>query len=142
MLKRNYKLDRLATVEGLTGVRKSTLRQVAGLTTLLQLPAGKVLWEQGEMAREAFLLLDGEVELTWSGTPLETLRSGAVIGGVGLEARAPRVATTTTRTEVEALVLSRAEYVQLLHLCPEVGQRVEARHRARSFALRPATAGV
>ena len=140
MLKRDWKLERLRSIEVLSHLPKRTLRQVCGMTTLLQLPAGKVLWEQGDPAREAYLLLDGEIELTWSGTPFETVRSGAVVGGLGVDTGAPRVATGTTLTPVEVLVLNRAEYRRLLNLCPEVAGRVAARHRARLAVLRTAGA--
>ena len=131
MLRRDWKLDRLSTIDVLGHLPKRTLRQVSAITTTVQLPAGKVLWEQGDRAQEAFLLLDGELELTWSGTPVETVRPGVVVGGVGLAEGAPRVATATTLTAVEALVMSRAEYRRLLRLAPEVAGRVQAGHRAR-----------
>jgi CRP-like cAMP-binding protein len=139
MLRKDWKLDQLSTIDVLAHLPKSTLRQVSAITTPVQLRAGKVLWEQGEPAQEAFLLLDGELELTWEGMPLESVRPGVVVGGVGLAEGAPRVATATTATAVEALVMSRGEYRQLLRLAPEVAGRVHAGHRAR-FAGKLATA--
>ena len=138
-MRRDWKLESLSSIDALSHLPKRTLRQVSAITTTVQLRPGKVLWEQGDVAREAFLLLDGELELTWSGTPVETVRPGVVVGGVGLAEGAPRVATATTVTEVEALVMSRAEYRQLLRIAPEVAGRVQAGHRAR-FARVPAFA--
>jgi len=140
MFRSDWKLDRLATIDVLARVPRRTLREVRTITTLLRLPAGTVLWQQGEVAREAFMLLDGELELTWDGTPLEVVRAGVVVGGVGLAAGAPRVATSTALTDVEVLVMSRSEYTHLLRLCPDVAGRVEAGHRARFAALRRTTA--
>jgi CRP-like cAMP-binding protein len=140
MLRRDWKLDRLSTIDVLAHVPRRTLRQVRTLTTLIHLPEGKVLWEQGEKAQEAFMLLGGELELSWNGSPFEVVRPGVVVGGVGLAEAAPRLSTATTTGPVEALVMNRLEYRQLLHLCPEVAGRVQAGHAARFSALRGAVA--
>jgi CRP-like cAMP-binding protein len=140
MFHRDWKLDQLKTIDALAHVPKRTLREARSLTTLVHLRAGTVLWKQGDTAQEAFLLLDGELELTWDGAPFETVRPGVVIGGVGLAERAPRLATATTVTDVEALVMSRSEYRQLLRLCPDVAGRVQAGHRARFASRRTSTA--
>lgn len=140
MLHRDWKLDRLASIDVLAHVPRRTLKQLRSLTTLIELPAGKVLWEQGEQAQEAFMLLGGELSLSWNGTPFEVVRPGVVVGGVGLAEAAPRLSTATTATPVEALVMNRLEYRQLLRLCPDVAGRVQAGHTARFAALRTAAA--
>jgi CRP-like cAMP-binding protein len=139
MIRRDWKLDQLSTIDVLSNVPKRRLREIVSLTTVLRLPAGKVLWEQGERATEAYMVLEGELGLTWNGEPLEVVRPGAVVGGIGLAESAPRITTSTTLTEVYALVMSRAEYRHLLRLCPEVAGRVEAGHQRR-FASRRVTA--
>lgn len=140
MHRRDWKLDRLSTVDALAHVPSRRLRDTLALTTLVRLRAGKVLWQQGDIAREAFMLLDGELQLSWNDTPFEVVRPGVVVGGVGLAERAPRIATARTLTDVEALVMSRAEYRHLLRLCPEVAGRVQAGHRARFSSLQAAGA--
>ena len=140
MLRRDWKLDKLSSIDVLAHVPRKTLRQVRSLTTLIHLPADKVLWHQGDAAQEAFLLLGGELQLTWNDTPLEVVRPGVVVGGVGLPESAPRLSTARTVTPVEALVMNRLEYRQLLHLCPDVAGRVQAGHIARFSALRSRTA--
>jgi CRP-like cAMP-binding protein len=140
MLRREWKLDQLSSIDVLSHVPKRTLREIAPLTTVLRLPAGKVLWRQGQPADEAFMILDGELELTWNGLPGTVVGPGVVVGGIGLPEAAPRVATSTTRTEVDVLVMSRAEYRQLLRLCPEVAGRVHAGHRRRFAAVRTSAA--
>jgi CRP-like cAMP-binding protein len=136
MFRKDWKLEQLATIDVFAALPKRTLREVGGLCSVIQLPAGKVLWSQGEIAREAFLVLDGELQLTWNGTPLETVQPGGVVGGVGLADADRRLTTATTATTVEALVMSRGEYRRLLSLCPEVEGRVQAGHRARFAAVR------
>ena len=140
MARRDWKLDQLSKIEVLSQVPKRRLRELLGITTLLRLPAGKVLWEQGDIAAEAYLLLEGELELSWNGQPLEVVEPGALAGGVGLLERAPRMATSTTRTEVYALVMNRAEFRQLLRVCPEVAGTVEDVRRRRVAAVRTAAA--
>jgi CRP-like cAMP-binding protein len=140
MFRTDWKLDQLKRIDVLARVPKRTLREVCTITTLVQLPAGTVLWEQGAVAGEAFMLLDGELQLTWDGTPLEVVRPGVVVGGIGLAEGAARVATSTALTDVEAFVMSRSEYKHLLRLCPDVAGRVEAGHRARFSSLRPSLA--
>ena len=140
MLRRDWKLDKLSSIDVLAHVPRKTLRQVRTLTTLIHLPADKVLWHQGDTAQEAFLLLGGDLQLTWNDTPLEVVRPGVVVGGVGLPEAAPRLSTARTVTPVEALVMNRLEYRQLLHLCPDVAGRVQAGHTARFSALRSRTA--
>lgn len=136
---KDSKLSGLASIDGLSHLPTRTLRQVLPLTTMVCAPVGTVLWRQGETSREAFMLVDGETELTWHGMRGEVVKPGAIIGGVGLVAGAPRVATAACRSDVTMLVMCRSEYEQLLSLCPDVAGAVQAGFRLRFPVRHPAT---
>lgn len=78
--------------------------------TLLHLDAGSVLCEEGERGTQAFLLLDGEVDVRLAGSNVR-VDSGAVIGELAtLDHRRTRNATVVAAGPIEVLVYDVATY--------------------------------
>lgn len=79
---------------------------------------GQVLFSQGDVVDEMFLILKGTLEVTAkaeSGDPviLDRIRAGELLGEMGVLDDAPRSATATALTPVEALCLPRQRYLTL-----------------------------
>jgi len=64
--------------------------------------AGAVLLREGERGDDAYLLRDGEVEVTRGGRLLATVGAGGFVGEVSALTGAPRTATVRARTGVSA----------------------------------------
>lgn len=85
----------------------------------VDLPAGTILLRQGEPGRGAYLLQEGQVEISVrlpGGDTLElaTLSAGEVIGESALLARGVCIASARARTPVSALYIAREDFRMLV----------------------------
>ena len=77
----------------LHGLARSELAQLAKETEDLEVGPGKVLCEEGDAAREFFVILEGEVEVTKKGHRLAALGPGDFFGEIALIEHSTRTAT-------------------------------------------------
>jgi CRP/FNR family cyclic AMP-dependent transcriptional regulator len=83
-----------------------------------------VLCHQGQIGRECFVLLDGQVDVETSDGHT-TLGRGALLGEIALlvpDGR--RTATVTALTDITVLVFTRTEFTQLMSGLPSVAHKV------------------
>lgn len=106
------------------GLAKSELAQVAKETEDVELGPGKVLCEEGETAREFFVILEGEVEVTKAAKRLATLGPGDFFGEIALVGHSTRTATVTATTPVRFFVLTSSALSTLLDHNPGVERKV------------------
>lgn len=118
-------IEHLRAVPLFAGCTDHELREIAGLTTEVDLPAGKELCRQGGPGREAFVILDGEARVEADGIELARLGPGAVCGELALLDGGTRTATVTTLTPLRVLAMSISEFAELTRR-PGVSQRVLA----------------
>ena len=123
--KRNHTNDH-ATLELFKGCTKSERARVEALTTDIHIREGRVLCRQGEIGREAFVIIDGEASVEVDGVKVATLRRNDVFGEMALLDGGPRVATVTAITPMEVLVLNRQEFSSVLRAAPDVATRLLA----------------
>jgi voltage-gated potassium channel len=118
------KVDLIARVPLFAGLSKRELGQVASIADEIHLPADKVLIREGERGREFIVLLEGEAEVERKGKKLATRRAGEFFGEIALVSNLPRIATVTTRTPVQALVIRDVEFRALLQSTPAIALKV------------------
>jgi CRP/FNR family cyclic AMP-dependent transcriptional regulator len=133
----------LANVSLFRACTRAELDAIVSLTTLIDVPAGRVLCTQGEGGDEFFVIVEGEVTVSVDGQPVATLGPGDFFGEMALLDGGPRVATVTTATPGRLLVLIRPEFNGLLERAPTVCHRIliGLGHRLRQ-ATQPAAAPV
>jgi CRP/FNR family transcriptional regulator, cyclic AMP receptor protein len=127
--------ERLARIPLFEGLSKKQLSQVSSLMTPLDLKAGEVLARQGEIGREFFILLEGQVEVARDGEIIAVRGPGDFIGEIALLDNRPRTATVTATTDVVVEVLNRGEFASLLAEAPELSAQVMATMARRLAAL-------
>jgi CRP-like cAMP-binding protein len=113
------------------GLSRRAVGRVDALLTPVEFHDGDVLCAEGKPGREAFIIVDGEVEVSRGEEHLATLDAGSVVGEMALLGHAPRNATVTAAGDVQALVMSAQEFASILAE-PEVAfevQRVVAERR-------------
>lgn len=95
-------------------------------STVVVIPANTVLMSQNEYSREAMLIIEGKVEVSYDGAVVATLGSGDLVGEIGLD-RPPyqRTANVETITDCEMAVMSPTEFASLKHFQPRFAQFVE-----------------
>jgi CRP-like cAMP-binding protein len=84
---------------------------------------GQVLFNVGEPADAAYMLLDGNVELSRP-TPTGNLVVGAlgpseIVGEIAIFANLPRTATVTATTRVDALRIAKEQLISIVRANPD-----------------------
>jgi CRP-like cAMP-binding protein len=104
---------------------RDELARVRSLLTAVLVPAGRVLIDYGEPARQFVVVADGEVSVVDShGVEVAVLGPGAIVGELGLLCDTTAGATVTALTPVVAYVGNRREFQALLETSPEIDRRV------------------
>lgn len=129
------RVRQLADMEVLAGTTSRERAEMSALMTQIVLAEGTALCRQGEAAREAFFVLDGQVAVSCDNSALSVVGCGGLIGEMGLVGRQLRTATATALTDVTVLVMSAGEFSSLLHLFPHVQSLVTALARVRRDEL-------
>lgn len=115
----------LAGLPVFAGLSDRALTQADSLLTRVDLPAGAVLCDEGKIAHEAFLILEGEAEVVRDGAVIATVGRGAVVGEVALlGADRRRTATVRATTPVIAMVMTPREFDSLREL-PGVDEEIQ-----------------
>ena len=76
--------------------------------------ARAVIFHENEPADILYVILDGEVELTFHDTSLGVEKRGGIIGAMAVITRGTRNATATTLTQVRAARMTRKEFRTLI----------------------------
>lgn len=116
--------EHLAQVPLLSGCSERDLERLARAADTVRLPAGTVLTRQGDIGREAFVILSGSASVERDGTSIARLGSGDVVGELALLDGGPRSATVTAVTDLEALVLTRPAFNAVLEEIPTLAHRL------------------
>lgn len=80
---------------------------------------GEVIIREGEESDDAYIILEGEVEVTKQGKYLATLSENSLFGEIGLVDQRPRTATCTAKSRCTLGTVTRANYAMLLRNRPE-----------------------
>ena len=70
---------------------------------------------QGDVGREAFVILEGSAEVRRNGTTVATLTSGACFGELALLDNGPRTATVIAATDLKVLVIGAREFAAIVN---------------------------
>lgn len=103
---------------------KKALEDVAHIADELDLPAGKLMAQEGDRGREFFVLLEGEAEVSKGGETINTMRNGDFFGEIALVTKMPRTANVTATTPVRVLVITERDFSALLTRSPDVARGV------------------
>jgi cytochrome P450 len=86
----------------------------------LRFEPDQVLFEEGDPARDCYLVVDGEAEVTVAGRFLDEVGEGESIGELGLLDGAPRSARVVARTPMTVQVIEAEGFDRLLDEAPSV----------------------
>jgi CRP/FNR family transcriptional regulator, cyclic AMP receptor protein len=108
------KLKRLGSIELFRHCTGKDLEAIAAITEERTLAPGTALCDQGRVAQECFIVLDGTADVEISGHPVATIGPGEAIGEMGLLDHLPRSATVTARTPMHVYVIESQPFEQVL----------------------------
>lgn len=133
--------ERLAAVPFLADCAHLELLRIERLATVVHVPVGRVLMEQGRFGHDFAIVLSGSADVLVDGETVGTLRSGDFFGEVSLLTDQPRTATVRTTSPTELAVIAHNEFRQLLVEAPNATRgmlhAVAARSAADSGACHP-----
>jgi len=80
---------------------------------------GHVIYQEDETSTGvAYVVLQGEVEVTIGGRVVETVTAGGLLGELSLIDNKPHAATCTTKTEVKAAPLDQPRFLFMVQETP------------------------
>ena len=135
------KADALGRAPLFEGLSRGELEDLAKVTEDLEVEPGKVLCREGETAREFFVIVDGEVEVTKDDRPVRTLSDGDFFGEIALIEDMARTATVTAKTPLRFFVLTRQSFWSLIEHQPEVERKILRALAKRVLATHDPTVG-
>lgn len=119
-------LDHLRSVPLFAACTNKDLEKLSRAGDEITVPAGHVIVDQGQMGREAFVIVTGAATVRRNGKKVATLGPGAVIGELSLLDHGPRTATVTTDTESQLFVLDQRHFAAVIDEVPAIGHKIMA----------------
>ena len=123
----------LAEVPLFEGLTRDQIRSVLDATVEVTCDAGQSMVDEGMLAIDFYLILDGEAEVVADGRHIASLGPGDHFGELAVIDGEPRSATVRATTRIRALRLVADDFQRLLRATPELAYRilVEAVRRLR-----------
>jgi CRP-like cAMP-binding protein len=122
--KRDARIEALRKVPLLAGLSKRDLARVLALSEEQEFFPGKVIVKTGNQARDFYLILSGEAQLTVPGRKTAVLGPGDYFGEMAVLDGQPRTATIVAQTHLLVLRIGRADFVKLLNGYGSIGLKI------------------
>lgn len=124
-------LNSLKNVPLFSACSKKDLEKVAKAADEITMTAGSIVIDQGDMGREAFIILKGEVTIKRNNRQIATLSDGDVVGELSLLDHGPRTATVTCATDCTLLVIDHRRFINVLDEVPSIAHKLMGSLAAR-----------
>jgi CRP-like cAMP-binding protein len=131
MASKKQHLDTLRTVSLFSGCSTKELEKVAKASDEIHMTAGTLIVDQGQTGREAFVVLEGDIEIKRNNRKVATLGPGAVVGELSLLDHGPRTATAVCATDCTLLVIDQRRFLGVLDSVPAITHKLLASLAAR-----------
>lgn len=132
-------LEVLHRVPMFSGVDSGCLRLLAYSSMRRRFAPGETLVKQGDMTTDAYLIVEGVVDVVVDGVdgPVKvgTFGPNDVVGEISLLTRRPRSATLVAVTDVDTILIEKAQLLDIIEHSPHMALSL-----LRVFADRLATA--
>lgn len=121
----------LSTVSFFSGFDREHLDKIAAMGEPVEVEAGAVVTEQGEVGMEAFVVVSGEVQVIVNGHPVATAGPGSMLGEMALVDLRPRSATLKASTQVELISFDAKHFRRILDEMPDGARQALAERDER-----------
>lgn len=118
-------VERLRNVPLFSELPDEDLERLCRGTEEVHLPAGELLFSEGDEGDRAFVVMDGQIEIvkaTAGGEMLLALQTEGVVGEMALLENAPRNASVRARADTTLLAIPKARLDELLDSSPSASR--------------------
>lgn len=122
--KKDQYLDHLARVPLFSACSKKELQTIARAADDVEVPAGKVLVEEGKPGHEFFLIINGSASVKRGKKEIVKLGPGQYFGELALLDRGPRSASVVAKDDMELLVLGQREFAGVIDEVPTLAHKL------------------
>ena len=119
-------VEHLRSVPLFQGCSTRELEKIARAGDEVHMPAGSLIVDQGQVGREAFVVLDGTVTVKRNGKKVTSLGRGSVVGELSLLDHGPRTATVLCETDCDLLLLGQRNFMGVLDEVPTLAHKLLA----------------
>lgn len=123
-LRKNAKLELLASIPLLSGCSKRELEQIGAIADETNVPADQTLIRQNEPAHEFFALIEGTADVLRNGRKVKAMSGGDFFGEIALIAKTTRTATVTTSSPARLLVIRGRDFERVLSEAPSIAVKI------------------
>jgi CRP/FNR family transcriptional regulator, cyclic AMP receptor protein len=124
MASKSSKMDHLANVPLFEACSRKELTSIAKAGDEITMTAGTIIIDQGQMGREAFVVLDGQVTVKRGGRKITTLGAGTMVGELSLLDHGPRTATVVCDTDCTLFVIDQRHFRGVLEQNPSIAMKL------------------
>lgn len=124
MATKRESLEHLRQVPLFSNCSSKDLERVLKAGDEISAAAGQVLIDQGQMGREAFVLLAGTATVRRNGKKVATVGPGGILGELALFDHGPRTATVVCDTECRLLVIPQREFLATVEAVPALNRKM------------------
>jgi CRP/FNR family transcriptional regulator, cyclic AMP receptor protein len=135
MATKNERIEHLRNVALFSGCSTKDLQKIAKASDEITVPDGHVICDQGQVGREAYVIMSGSATVRRNGKKVASLGPGSVVGELSLLDRGPRTATVTADGPTELLVIDQRHFAGVIDEVPAVAHKIMAAlaERIREF---------
>ena len=120
MASKSVQIQNLQKVSLFSGCSKRELQHIAKAGDVITMTDGTTIVDQGQMGREAFVILSGSVLVRRGGRKITTLAEGDVVGELSLLDHGPRTASAICVGDCTLFVLDQRHFRQVLEEQPQI----------------------
>jgi CRP/FNR family cyclic AMP-dependent transcriptional regulator len=126
MASRRVYIEHLRSVKLFDQLTRKDLERIATAGVQVSAPAGTVIAQQDTEGLDAYVVLEGSIDVRRNGRHMNTVGPGAIVGELSLLDKGLRTATATCATDCQLLVLSRGTFVAVIDDVPALSHRLLA----------------
>jgi CRP/FNR family transcriptional regulator, cyclic AMP receptor protein len=124
MASKSVQIENLQKVNLLAGLTKRDLQHIAKAGDVIKMTDGTTIVDQGQMGREAFVILSGSIGVRRNGRKIATLGEGSVVGELSLLDHGPRTATAICEGDCTLFVLDQRHFRKVLEDQPGIALKL------------------
>jgi CRP-like cAMP-binding protein len=112
--------DSIRVIPLFRGSSDRTIEIISGIVREKRFPAGATLTREGETGDSLIILRSGSATVEQAGRTIRRLGTGDFLGEIALIDGRPRTATVTATEPIEAFVVDRAGFAELMDEFPVI----------------------